>query len=214
MFVTFEGLDFSGKSTQAQLLRAALEERPLPGDRAVRPIRFLREPGGTRISERLREILLDRKNLELHQTAELMLFAASRAQIVAEIIRPSLARGEIVICDRYADSTTAYQGYGRGIDLEAIRHVNRLATGGVMPDLTLFVDIDVEEIPRRQRASGASPDRMENAGGGFYRRVRAGYLAIAAEEPARVVRIDGMAQVKEVAGAVWHALVAARKSQG
>ena len=214
MFITFEGLDFSGKSTQAHRLRSALEQRPLPGAAEVRPVRFLREPGGTRISERLREILLDRKNLELHETTELMLFAASRAQIVAEVIRPSLERGEIVLCDRYADSTTAYQGYGRGIDLNAIRHINRLATGGLNPDVTFFIDIDVEEIGRRRRAAGVPADRMEDAGMEFYRRARAGYRAVAAEEPHRVLRIDGMASVEDVERAVWSALGSARKSQG
>jgi dTMP kinase len=213
MFITFEGLDFSGKSTQAQLLRASLERRALPGEKSVRPVRVLREPGGTRISERLREILLDRKNLELHQTAELMLFAASRAQIVAEIIRPSLLRGEIVLCDRYADSTTAYQGYGRGIDLDAIRHINRLATGGLSPDVTFFIDIDLDEVARRQLAAGVQSDRMEDAGGEFYRRVRAGYAAIAQEEPGRVVRVDGMVPVQDVERAVWAALGTRKESQ-
>jgi dTMP kinase len=206
MFITFEGLDFSGKTTQAQLLVTKLGSRPLPGEQAVRPVRFIREPGGTKISERLREILLDRKNLELHQTTELMLFSASRAQLVAEVIRPALLRGETVVCDRYYDSTTAYQGFGRGLDLEAIDHINTVATGGLVPDLTVFIDIDPEEIGRRQRLAGLSADRMESSGKEFYLRVRQGYLELAKREPHRIVRVAGMAPIQEIEQAVWKIL--------
>jgi dTMP kinase len=208
MFITFEGLDLSGKSTQARLLVAALEERSLPGEQTIRPVRFIREPGGTRISERLREILLDRKNLELHQTTELMLFSASRAQLVAEVIRPALLRGETVICDRYYDSTTAYQGYGRGLDLQAIRHINAIASGGVAPDLTLFIDVEIDEIGRRRRLAGLPADRMESAGEEFYRNVRRGYCDLVEQEPDRVVRVDGMEPIQKVEQAVWRILEA------
>lgn len=193
MFLTFEGVDSSGKTTQAQ--RVADARRVATG----RVVHFLREPGGTPISERLRDILLDRTNLDLTESAELLLFSASRAQLVRRVILPALHRGEIVVCDRYADSTTAYQGYGRGLDLRAVQEINRFATGGVNPDLTIVVDITVEEIERRKLASGAGFDRMESAGKDFYERVRRGYLAIAAADADRCVVVDGMRNVDEIA---------------
>ncbi len=209
MFVTFEGLDCSGKSTQAQLLAKRLESETLPGDDRPRPVRFLREPGGTAISERLREILLDRTTLELHERAELLLFEASRAQVVYRVIRPALERGEIVICDRYADSTTAYQGYGRGLDLDAVEHINRFATGELRPDLTVCVDITGEEIARRKMLRGDPGDRMESAGPRFTERVRNGYLEIARRDPERFVVVNGMPPVAEVQETVWRTVMAA-----
>jgi dTMP kinase len=206
MFITFEGLDFCGKSTQANLLAARLRRHPLPGEGAVRPVRFLREPGGTRISERLRDILLDRRNLELSETTELMLFAASRAQLVTEVIRPALRAGETVICDRYVDSTTVYQGYGRGLDLQAIRHINRLVTEGLAPDVTIVVDVDLDEIEKRRREAGLASDRMESSGRAFYERVRNGYRELSTEEPDRVVRVNGMESVSAVEDAIWQIL--------
>lgn len=183
MFLTLEGIDFSGKSTQARMLVDALSRE--------RAVCFLREPGGTPISERIRAILLDRKNLELTDRAELLLFSASRAQLVASVIRPALGRGEIVICDRYYDSTTAYQGSGRGLPMDAVRAINTFATGGLAPDLTLFIDIPVEEIERRRVAAGKGFDRMEAAGWEFFEKVRKGYCDLVAAEPGRFVRIDG-----------------------
>jgi dTMP kinase len=193
MFLTFEGVDCSGKTTQAAMLVEALRAR------SGTIVHFIREPGGTAISERLREILLDRSNLELAELTELFLFSASRAQLVAQVILPALARGEIVVCDRFHDSTTAYQGYGRGLDLDAVRRINAVATAGTEPDLTMLVDITVGEIEARKKASGGAPDRMENAGREFYERVRKGYLAIAREQPERFVVIDGMRNVDDIA---------------
>ena len=193
MFLTFEGVDCSGKTTQAAILVEALRAR------RGSIVHFIREPGGTAISERLREILLDRSNLELSELAELFLFSASRAQLVAEVIRPALGRGEIVVCDRFYDSTSAYQGYGRGLDLDAVRRINAVATAGTDPDLTVLVDITVEEIEARKRASGGVPDRMEKSGRAFFERVRKGYLAIAREQPGRFVVIDGMRNVNDIA---------------
>jgi len=190
MFITFEGVDFSGKTTQAQMLVDRLSRK--------HPICFLREPGGTPISERIREILLDRKNLELTDEAELLLFSASRAQLVTRVIRPALLRGETVICDRYYDSTTVYQGYGRGLDLDAVRTINILATNGLAPDLTIVVDIPVGEIERRKHASGKKFDRMESSGREFFDRVRNGYLALSANEPQRVIRVDGLRPVEAI----------------
>jgi len=196
MFITFEGLDFSGKSTQATILVEKLKEtHPV--------IHFLREPGGTKISERIRAILLDKKNLEMTEAAELFLFSAARAQLVMEVVVPALQRGEIVICDRYYDSTTAYQGFGRGISLDAVKSINRLATGGIDPTITFFVDIPVEEIERRKKKAGMAFDRMESAGKAFYERVRKGYHEIAGTESHRFVIVDGTLSVEEIARQVW-----------
>jgi dTMP kinase len=193
MFLTFEGVDCSGKSTQASILVESLRARG--GDRVC----FIREPGGTAISERLREILLDRSNLALSDLTELFLFSASRAQLVAQVIVPALRRGEIVVCDRFYDSTTAYQGYGRGLDLETVRRINATAAAGTDPDLTVLVDITVGEIEARKNASGATADRMESAGREFYERVRRGYLAIARDNPERFVVVDGMREKEAIA---------------
>ncbi len=190
MFMTFEGVDFSGKTTQAQILVEKLSRK--------RAVCFLREPGGTPISEQIRKILLDRKTLELTHEAELLLFSASRAQLVAQVIRPALQRGEIVICDRFYDSTTAYQGYGRGLDLDAVRTVNTFATNNLVPDLTIVVDIPVEEIERRKQAAGKGFDRMESAGREFFERVRAGYNTLCEQDPRRVIRVDGLRPVEVI----------------
>ncbi len=195
MFITFEGLDLSGKTTQAELLMEKLKRDHV--------VHFLREPGGTFIAERLREILLDRKHLEMCAAAELFLFSASRAQLVREVILPALQKGETVVCDRFDDSTTAYQGYGRRLSLEAIRQINDLATAGIRPTLTFFVDIPVEEIEQRKTRGGKTPDRMESSGRAFYERVRAGYQTLAKEEAERLVTINGMKPVEEVHRQVW-----------
>ena len=202
MFLTLEGIDFSGKSTQAKLLVDNLSRE--------RTVCFLREPGGTPISELIRAMLLDKKNLELTDRAELLLFSASRAQLVAGVIRPALARGEVVICDRYYDSTTAYQGSGRGLPLDAVRAINTFATGGLAPDLTLFIDIPVGEIERRRAAAGTGFDRMEAAGREFFQRVRDGYVALSEAEPDRFVRIDGTRTPDEVHARVIAAVTASR----
>ncbi len=209
MFITFEGIDLSGKSTQAQLLVRRLQEEPDAGV-AGKTVHFLREPGGTPISERLRDILLDRKNIELDPWAELFLFSAARAQLVAEVIRPALRRGERVVCDRFYDSTTAYQGYGRGLDHETVRKINRAATGGTDPDLTIIVDIPVEEIARRRAAAGLGTDRMESAGREFFERVRNGYADIARSEPGRVILVDGTGTVQDIAEYCWRAVARLR----
>lgn len=206
MFITLEGLDYSGKSTQADRLLRRLErshrERP---DRWP-PVTFLRDPGGTPLSERLRDVLLDRKHLAMCGRTELLLFAASRAQLVETVIRPSLRRGSLVVCDRFYDSTTAYQGYGRELNLEDVKRLNEFGAGGLRPDLTILFDVPVEEVERRRRAAGADADRMESAGHGFYERVRAGYLALAAAEPDRIVCLDGTEAADTVEARVWDAV--------
>lgn len=203
MFITFEGLDFSGKSTQAKLLVERLKSMPKVNGGERMTVHFVREPGGSKISEQIRELLLDKKFPEMTDTAELLLFSASRTQLVKEVIIPALRRGETVICDRYYDSTTAYQGYGRGLDLRAIQTINRLATAGTDPDLTILIDIPVEEIERRKHSAGLAFDRMESSGREFYERVRKGFLEIAAREAHRFVTMNGMASIEKVQQLVW-----------
>lgn len=203
MFITFEGLDFSGKSTQAKLLVERLKNMPTATGGHHMMVHFVREPGGSKISEQIRELLLDRKFPEMTDTAELLLFSASRTQLVKEVIIPALRRGETVICDRYYDSTTAYQGYGRGLDLRAIQTINRLATAGTDPDLTIFIDIPVEEVERRKHSAGLTFDRMESSGRDFYERARKGFLEIAAKQAHRFVTINGMASIENVQQQVW-----------
>ncbi|HXG00738.1 MAG TPA: dTMP kinase, partial [Bacteroidota bacterium] len=158
------------------------------------------------ISERIRTLLLDRGHDEMTATTELLLFSASRAQLVAEVIRPALQRGEMVVCDRYCDSTTAYQGYGRGLNLDAVAVINRFATMGTMPALTFLLDIPLEEIERRKIAAGMTFDRMESAGRAFYERVRQGYRTLADAEPQRWLVLDGRRPVHELEQDIWMAV--------
>ncbi|HEX9655809.1 MAG TPA: dTMP kinase [Bacteroidota bacterium] len=203
MFITFEGLDFSGKTTQANLLIARLRGLLRGQNDRVETLTLFREPGGTRISERIRDLLLDKKSLEMEDITELFLFSASRHQLVSEVIAPALERGEIIVCDRYADSTTAYQGYGRKMDLPLIRSINQAATMGVSPDITILVDIPVEEIVKRKKKAGVPFDRMESFGKVFYERVRKGYYELADAEPTRFCVVDGMAPIQEVQQEIW-----------
>jgi dTMP kinase len=196
MFITFEGLDSSGKTTQANLLVKRLEQEG-------RSVLFLREPGGTAISEKVRAILLDKKNVEMSMKAELFLFSAARTQLVSEVIRPAIKEGKIVLSDRFYDSTTAYQGYGRQLNLEEIHAINRIAVDGTTPDITLFIDVGMEELINRKRRSGSSVDRMESSGRAFYERVRQGYLEIAKESPSRVILIDGNQPVDTIQQDIW-----------
>ena len=207
MFITFEGLDFSGKTTQAGRLVERLTVHSPYRHTTPPTIHFLREPGGTSIAERIRALLLDRQHTVMCAETELFLFSASRAQLVTEVIRPAVERGEIVVCDRFYDSTTAYQAYGRGLPLDEVQAVNRFATGGLRPDLTLFVDIPVDALERRLAGAGVGADRMESAGREFYERVRKGFLAIVAAEPDRVVRVDGDADRDTVGQDVWRRVV-------
>jgi len=195
MFITFEGVDLCGKTTQAEILSKKLKS--LGYD-----VLLLREPGGTKISEIIRDILLSTQNSEMDPLTELFLFSASRAQLVKEVIIPALNSGKIVICDRFYDSTTAYQGYGRGIDIEKIKVINELASAGIAPDITFLIDIPVEEIYKRKMAKIAETgkvksDRMENSGFDFYERVRRGYLEIASKCE-RFIVIDGMKKIDEI----------------
>lgn len=195
MFITFEGPEGSGKSTQIQKLAQWLRER---GTECV----VTKEPGGTPIGDRIRAILLDSAHAGMDATAEVLLYAASRRQHVVEVIRPSIARGVPVFCDRYTDATLAYQGYGRLIDLDRLQTLNRWATDGLTPDLTLLFDIDEAAGLARAHARNATMSvdegRFEAEDLRFHRRVREGYLAMAVAEPKRFAVIDGSGTIDAV----------------
>ncbi len=197
VFITFEGGEGSGKSTQIGILARRLEAAGLA-------VRTLREPGGTEVGEAVRRILLDPEHAGLDARAELLLYEAARAQLVAEVIEPALEAGEVVLCDRFFDSTTAYQGYARSLPLDEIDALNAIATGGVVPDRTLVLDIDPEVGV--ERATAESVDRLEAEDMAFHRNVRTGFLAVAAAEPGRVRVVDADGTQAEVAQRVVAAL--------
>ena len=192
MFISFEGIDFAGKTTQLEKLRAWFEER---GEK----VETLREPGGTALGERIREMLLSSAHEDMTESAELFLFSAARAQLTRAKIEPALRDGRVVLIDRYYDSTTAYQGYGRGLPLDEIEILNRAATGGTNPDLTFILDLDFDASRRRQaeRDDGAT-DRIESADRRFFERVRNGYLTIADDEPGRARVIDATESIEAI----------------
>ena len=181
LFITFEGGEGSGKSVQTRALYRKLCRLDIP---AI----LIHEPGSTPLGERLTRLLKWAQSTNISPLTELMLFNASRAQLVDEVIRPALKAGKIVICDRYTDSTIAYQGYGRRIDIDTIKNINDVATGVLKPDLTVLLDISVDEGFARKR--GQEPDRFEQEDKAFHQRVRKGYLKLAAEEPQRWLVID------------------------
>ncbi|HEY6804471.1 MAG TPA: dTMP kinase [Pyrinomonadaceae bacterium] len=208
-FITFEGIDGSGKSTQLKLLSNYLLE--LGCD-----LKITREPGGTAIGSRLRAALLD-ANEEVDPLAELLVFAADRAQHVRRVLRPALATGQVIISDRYADATVAYQGAGRGFDPALIAEIVRLATEGLTPDLTLLFDVSIDESTNRtSRRSTArnKPDRLDIEHEDFYKRVRAAYLEIAAREPERVKLIDTSGPVEVTQKKVRAVMLPFLKSRG
>jgi len=183
MFITLEGPEGSGKTSHIPPLVEYLREK----GHVVFPTR---EPGGTSIGEQIREVIHDLKNVEMHPRTETLLYQAARAQIVEQVIKPRLAAGEIVISDRYYDSTIAYQGYGHQQDLEQVRVLVKYATGGLVPDLTVLLDVDVEEGLRRKKKNNAEWNRMDDHEVQFYQRVRAGYLVMVKQEPKRWVMVD------------------------
>ena len=178
-FITFEGPEKSGKSTQAKLLSRYLRGLGYP-------TLFVREPGSTRIGEKIRRLLLDKKNIEMSAMTEMILYMAARSQLVDQVIRPALKKGRIVLCDRFLDSTIAYQGYGCGLDIGRIKKVGLLATGGLKPDLTLLLDFSKSCTHLKNHKS---PDRIEMRCDAFHRKVRNGYFALAKKEPGRIKRI-------------------------
>lgn len=191
MFITLEGPDGSGKTSQLPLLAEGLRK-------AGHDVLTTREPGGTEIGDQIRQVLFDLKNKNMHPRSEILLFQASRAQHVEEVIRPALAAGKVVLCDRYADSTLAYQGYGHRIDLKVLSEIVDFATGGLKPDLTLFLDISVEEGLKR-RTAGGDWNRLDDYDVEFHQRVHQGYNQMIAAEPQRWVRVDAARQPDIVA---------------
>lgn len=194
LFITVEGIDGCGKSTQARLISAALEA-------AGHDVLRLREPGGVKISEQIRAILLDPANAEMGDACELLLYEAARAQLVHQVIRPALAAGKTVVCDRFYDSTTAYQAFADGLDRNMVSQANELAVDGCRPDLTLVFDLPVEDALRR-RSGREAEDRLELKGLEFQERVAAGFRAVAADEPDRVKLIDAGESIAEVFSSV------------
>ena len=187
LFITFEGADGCGKTTQLNLLKDYFENKGCD-------VLVTREPGGKGLGEKVREILLN-YNGEVSDRCESFLFLADRAQNIDVIVKPALEQGKIVLCDRHTDSTAAYQGYGRGLDLDEIHMLNNLATGNKKPDLTLVFDVDIETSMKRV---GSEKDRMENSGNEFFNRVRNGYLELAKQEPERIKVVDATKSIEEV----------------
>jgi dTMP kinase len=200
VFITFEGIEGTGKSTQVAMLAGSLRGE---GRRVV----VTREPGGTAIGDRIRGILLDPAHAHLDPVAELLLYGASRAQHLREVIRPALQEGAIVLCDRFSDATLAYQGYGRGLDRQMIVDLDRIATGGMKPDLTVLLDIEpaagLSRAHRRNRSEGLEAEaRFEHEDLAFHGRVHDGYLAIMKDEPGRLRMVDASLTEKKVHAAI------------
>ncbi|MBR4430478.1 MAG: dTMP kinase [Clostridiales bacterium] len=191
IFITFEGIDGCGKSTQCELLKNYLESNG-------KDFLFVREPGGTEIGERIREILLDKKNSRMTARTELLLFEAARAQITDEVIKPALEEGKIVLCDRFFDSSSAYQGMARGMGMDFVGSLNMAATGGLKPDITFFFDITAEAAFERRGKRGEASDRIELAGLKFQEDVRKGYLELAKNSDGRIVTIDAAKGIDEI----------------
>lgn len=194
LFITFEGGEGCGKSTQAKALWKKLSRLGIPTE-------LTHEPGGTVLGNEIRHLLKRKRQDKIMPEAELLLFAACRTQLVTEVIRPNLQKGKVVICDRFADSTTTYQGYGRGIDLAIIKATNELATQGTKPDLTILLDIPATKgLGRKQ---DKTEDRFEAEDIAFHNRVRDGYLKLSAEEPERWLVIDATLPKTEIAEIIW-----------
>ena len=196
--ITFEGIDGSGKSTQIQLLEAEFEKLGIS-------YKTFREPGGTKLSEKIRTILLDKENIELYSNAESLLFAAARAQLTAEQIKPAITKGEFVICDRFTDSTIAYQGYGRGLNINNLELINTIATDGLIPDITFILDIDPQKATERLKT--VNPDRMEVAGVDFFKKIRQGYCQIREQNQSRCIVINGEKPQKDISKEIHHIIM-------
>ena len=196
--ITFEGIDGSGKSTQIQLLEAEFEKLGIS-------YKTFREPGGTKLSEKIRTILLDKENIELYSNAESLLFAAARAQLTAEQIKPAIAKGEFVICDRFTDSTIAYQGYGRGLNINNLELINTIATDGLIPDITFILDIDPQKAMERLKT--VNPDRKEASGIDFFKKIRQGYCQIREQNQSRCIVINGEKPQKDISKEIHHIIM-------
>lgn len=190
MFITFEGIDFCGKSTQIKKLEEYLVNKN-------KIVKVIREPGGTMISEKIRDILLDKENDLMFMETEVLLFSASRSQLVREKIRPFLKSGYFVLSDRFHDSSTAYQAYGRGLSVEAVSNIHKIAIGNTVPDITFFIDVPIEVIQQRRLIKAGELDRIEMSDIEFYERVKKGYLELADREK-RFRLIDGNRDVEVI----------------
>jgi len=199
VFITFEGSEGCGKSSQVARLSGFLHQQGYD-------ILTTREPGGTPIGEQIRVIISNLKNTEMQQRTEILLFQASRAQLVEQVIRPHLAKGGVVLSDRYADSTLAYQGFGYERDLTPLRALIQFATGGLKPDLTLLLDVDVE-VGLKRRAHGGEWNRLDALQLEFYQRVRQGYFQLVEEEPERWIVIDAMQPFEQVQQAIRQVVI-------
>jgi len=195
-FISFEGIDFSGKSTQVERLMQRLQEIGFPAT-------LVREPGGTVISEKIRRILLDKTHLEMHPRTEILLYSAARSQLTHQTILPLLESGEYLVVDRFFDSTTAYQGYGRNLDIAFVEMLNRFATSGLLPYKTFFIDISAEEALRRRAAAERKSDRLESESIRFYREIREAYQRIAKQFPERFITIPGEKTVEKISEIIW-----------
>lgn len=212
LFVSFEGPEGSGKSTQIQLLYEALRKNAMA-------VVCTREPGGTAIGEQIRSVLHDVKNIAMSPRAEVLLYSAARAQLVDQVIRPALERGEIVLSDRFAESTLAYQGYGRGLDLDSLVLITDFATRGTRPDLIVYLDLDVkiglDRKLRDQREGRGELNRMDQQAIDFHRRVREGYLDMARRDPARWLIIDATQSIEVIHRTITEQVIArCRDSRG
>jgi dTMP kinase len=199
MFITLEGPDGSGKTSQVPLLEAGLRKEGYA-------VFSTREPGGTSVGDQVRKVLFDLNNKSMNPRTEILLFQASRAQLVEEVIKPALVEGKVVICDRYADSTLAYQGYGHRVDLANLREIVDFATGGLKPDLTLFLDIGVEEGLNRRNAGG-DWNRLDDYEVEFHKRVYAGYMELISQEPNRWVKVGADQPPEQVAAELKRAVL-------
>ena len=200
MFITLEGPEGSGKTSQLAPLAEFLRQQG-------RVVFTTREPGGTLIGEQVRSVLTNLKNTSMHPRTEILLFCSARAQLVEEVIRPHLALNEIVLSDRYADATLAYQGYGHGVDLSTLRQLLNFATGGLWPDLTLLLDLPSEDGLKRKRTSGGEWNRLDAYELDFHKRVRSGYLELAAREPQRWCVVDATLPAEMVQLAMRQAIL-------
>lgn len=201
MFITLEGPEGSGKTSQVAPLAEFLT-------RLGHDVLTLREPGGSDIGEQIRSVIMAMKNTAMHPRTEILLFLASRAQFVEEIVQPALRAGKWVLCDRYADSTLAYQGYGHQVDLDVLRQLLKFATGGLTPDLTLLLDVETQAGLTRKRKAGGEWNRLDAYPSDFHQRVRQGYLELARQEPQRWVVIDAGQPVEMVQSAMRQAALA------
>jgi dTMP kinase len=190
IFITIEGTDGSGKTTQIKLIEEYLKQKGFD-------VIITREPGGTRVSEKIRDLILNPENTDITSITEMMLYASARAQLVAQLIKPALEEDKAVICDRFVDSSFAYQGFGRGVDLKTIADVNRVAVDGIYPDITFFLDID-PEVALKRRIESTGADRIEREKLEFHRKVYKGYKQISMLYPDRIKTIDAADTVEEI----------------